>query len=112
MAMLSLAQGKSEFCETVFSDRFGIVKHLKRLGADIVTNGGLAEIYGTPCLCGNKVCATDLRAGAALIVAGLSAVGTTVVTGAQHILRGYETIDQTLQTLGANIILLENERGM
>ncbi|MBQ6947641.1 MAG: UDP-N-acetylglucosamine 1-carboxyvinyltransferase [Clostridia bacterium] len=103
MALLSLAQGDSHFSETVFSDRFKIVYELRRLGADITVSGQRARIRGVDKLYGNTVTATDLRAGAALLVAALAAEGESVIGGAEYIKRGYETVVANFSELGAQI---------
>lgn len=103
MAMLCLAEGTSVIVENVFENRFQIVDELKRMGADIKVEGHTAVVKGVKKLYGTKVRATDLRAGAALILAGLAAEGETVIEEAIHIFRGYENIAQKLNTLGAQI---------
>jgi UDP-N-acetylglucosamine 1-carboxyvinyltransferase len=89
--------------ETVFENRFMHVSELKRLGARIKIEGRSAIIEGVERLQGTQVKATDLRAGAALLLAGLYAEGTTEVLDIYHIERGYEGIDEKLRSLGANI---------
>lgn len=103
LAMLSLAQGESTFEETVFSDRFKVVSQLQNMGADISLAGNCAHIYGVPKLTGARVQATDLRAGAALLVAALAAEGESVISGAEYIKRGYELVIPTFRELGAEI---------
>ncbi|SHH21325.1 UDP-N-acetylglucosamine 1-carboxyvinyltransferase [Thermosyntropha lipolytica DSM 11003] len=103
MAMLCLAEGTSVIVENVFENRFQIVDELKRMGADIKVEGHTAVVKGVKKLYGTKVRATDLRAGAALILAGLVAEGETVIEEAIHIFRGYENIAQKLNHLGAQI---------
>jgi len=104
MALLSLADGISIITETVFENRFMHVDELTRMGAKIKIDGRAAIIEGTDCISGAPVTATDLRAGAALIVAGLAADGLTEVTNIGHIDRGYEHIEKKLHSLGADII--------
>ena len=104
MALLSLAQGGSVFEETVFSDRFKVVEQLRRFGADIVIDGRRAYINGVSELKGCCCTATDLRAGAALLVAALAAEGESIIYGGEHIIRGYENIDRVFRELGADII--------
>lgn len=104
MALLSLAQGGSVFEETVFSDRFKVVEQLRRFGADITVDGRRAYINGVPHLSGCECYATDLRAGAALMVAALAARGESTIYGGEHIIRGYENIAETFTALGADIV--------
>ncbi len=105
MAYLSFANGTSVISESVFENRFMHVQELLRMGADIRTEGKSAIIKGVKELTGARVRASDLRAGAALIIAGLSAQGKTIVTENEHIERGYENIDQKLNQMGAQIYL-------
>lgn len=103
MAMLCLAQGSSMIVENVFENRFQIVDELKRMGARIKVEGHTAVVEGVKKLYGTTVKATDLRAGAALILAGLAAEGETVIEEAIHIFRGYENIAEKLNHLGARV---------
>ncbi len=103
MAMLSLAEGSSMFVENIFENRFRIVDELKRLGAKIYTNGRVAVIEGVRSLLGAPVECTDLRGGAALVVAALAADGTTEIGKVGHIDRGYESFVEHLSRLGAEI---------
>ncbi|WNQ13520.1 UDP-N-acetylglucosamine 1-carboxyvinyltransferase [Paenibacillus aurantius] len=103
MVLLSLADGLSIIKETVFEGRFKHVDELSRMGADIRVDLNSAFIRGVPRLYGATVEATDLRAGAALVVAGLAAHGTTVVEQIHHIDRGYDRIEIMLNRLGASI---------
>ena len=103
MAMLTTAKGTSLVTETVFENRFMHVNELKRMGADITIEGHSAVLKGVPQLSGAQVKATDLRAGAALIIAGLMSPGVTDIAGIEHIDRGYEDIVHKLQAIGANI---------
>lgn len=105
MAFLSVAKGTSVIKETVFEGRFKHVNELERMGASVYVDLGSAFIRGVDRLYGAKVEATDLRAGAALVLAGLAAEGTTIVDQIHHIERGYERLDQQLQQLGAAISL-------
>ncbi|WP_027414496.1 UDP-N-acetylglucosamine 1-carboxyvinyltransferase [Aneurinibacillus terranovensis] len=109
MAFLSVAQGCSIIKETVFEGRFRHVTELNRLGADIYVDLNTAFIRGVPRLSGATVEATDLRAGAALIIAALAAEGETRVTEAYHIDRGYDTIEKQFSCLGARITRMEND---
>lgn len=99
----SLAQGVSVITETVFENRFMHVSELQRLGADIRVHGNVAEVHGVDHLLGAPVMATDLRASASLVLAGLAAEGATTISRVYHIDRGYERIEEKLQALGADI---------
>ncbi len=103
MVLMCIAQGQSEVTETVFENRFMHVDELVRMGANIRTSGRTAMIDGVKKLYGCQVRATDLRAGAAMVLAGLVADGTTEITDIFHIDRGYENIVQKFRQLGANI---------
>lgn len=103
MAMLSVAEGRSKITETVFENRFMHVVELNRMGANITTEGHSAVITGPAHLTGCTVRATDLRAGAAMILAGLVAEGATEICDIYHIDRGYEEIAAKLTRLGADI---------
>ena len=103
MAMLSVAEGRSKITETVFENRFMHVVELNRMGANITTEGRSAVITGPAHLTGCTVRATDLRAGAAMILAGLVAEGATEICDIYHIDRGYEEIVAKLTRLGADI---------
>lgn len=103
MVLLALADGMSVIKETVFEGRFKHVDELTRMGADIRVDHSCAFIRGVPRLYGATVEATDLRAGAALVIAGLAATGTTVVEQVHHIDRGYDRIENMFRRLGAKI---------
>ena len=103
MVLLSLASGSSKITETVFENRFMHVQELIRLGADIAVEGKTAVVKGIPSLSGAPVMASDLRASAALVLAGLAASGTTEIHRVYHLDRGYERIEQKLAPLGARI---------
>ena len=105
MAALLKAEGRTVITENIFENRYRQVPELRRLGADIVTQGRRAEIWGVDCLHGTALNATDLRGGAAMIVAGLSADGETVIFDDGHITRGYDRFDARLRALGADIFL-------
>jgi UDP-N-acetylglucosamine 1-carboxyvinyltransferase len=107
MAVLSLASGTSVIREEIFEARFLHVGDLKRMGAAIEVQGNMAIVKGCPELMGCDVKATDLRAGAALILAGLAAKGETRVHALQHIWRGYEQIEEKIASLGASLNLAE-----
>ncbi len=103
MALNSIARGTAMVTETIFENRFMHVQELKRLGADIEVEGNTAVVKGVPQLTGAVVMATDLRASASLVVAGLVASGTTTVDRVYHLDRGYERIEEKLSKLGARI---------
>lgn len=99
--------GKSKTTETIWENRFMHVPYLKELGADITVKNQTATIVGPTKLKGSTVVATDLRAGAAMVAAGLLAEGKTTITNVEHILRGYENIIDKLTNVGARITLKE-----
>ncbi len=103
VTMLSVADGVSIVTENLFAGRFRYVDELRRMGADIRTEGHHAVVRGVPRLSGAKVRAWDIRAGAALVLAGLVAEGETEVSGASHIDRGYEDLAGALASLGARV---------
>ena len=103
MAMTTIADGTSMFVENIFSNRYKHVGELLRLGADIKVEDKVAIVDGVKRLSGAKVKAMDLRGAAALVVAGLSAEGKTVINGLSHLDRGYECIEKNLRNVGANI---------
>ncbi len=103
MVLMAIAGGLSIISETIFENRFIHVSELRRLGADITVSGNAAMIKGVPSLSGAPVMATDLRASASLILAGLVAKGTTEVNRIYHLDRGYEAIEKKFQKLGADI---------
>lgn len=103
MALMTIAQGSSVIVETVFENRFMHVAELRRMGADILVEGNSAVVRGVEQLSGAPLMATDLRASASLILAGLAAQGETTVSRIYHIDRGYEKIEKKLQDLGAKI---------
>ena len=103
MSALCTADGTTVFVENIFESRYKHVSELVRMGADIIVDGRLAVITGCNYIQGARVCASDLRGGAALVVAGLSAIGDTVVDGAEHIDRGYEKIERVFECIGATI---------
>ena len=107
MAFLTTVDGESTVMETVFENRFMHVAELNRMGADIETEDRKAFVKGNRNLCGAQVIATDLRAGAAMVLAGLVANGTTEVSEIYHIERGYENFVEKFRALGANILRIE-----
>ncbi len=102
-ALNSVARGTAIVTETIFENRFMHVQELRRLGADIEVEGNAAVVRGVPRLQGAKVMATDLRASASLVLAGLVAEGETLVDRVYHLDRGYECIEEKLSQLGARI---------
>jgi len=103
MALLSKVNGTSVVVETIFENRFMHVQELRRMGIDIKIEGRVAIINGSGSLQGATVEASDLRAGAALILAGLGAEGETRISRLDHLDRGYEAIHERLKSLGADI---------
>lgn len=103
MALLSIAEGASVITENVFDSRFVYVDELRRLGSKIVIEGHHAVVQGGQRLAGSRVKAPDLRGGAALVIAGLAASGTTEVSNIFHIERGYENFETKLRALGADV---------
>ena len=103
MALMAIAQGQSVIMETVFENRFMHAAELKRLGSEILIEGHTAVVSGVPYLSGAPVMATDLRASASLVLAGLAARGETLVSRVYHIDRGYVSMEKKLSNLGASI---------
>jgi UDP-N-acetylglucosamine 1-carboxyvinyltransferase len=103
MALLTLSEGDSIITETVFENRLRHVAELNRMGADIRVKGNHAIIRGVPLLSGAPVVATDLRASAALVLAGLAAGDVTTIQGLHHLDRGYDNLEGKLKQLGARI---------
>ncbi len=104
VGMISIAKGTSVIIENIFENRYKYTNELKRMGANIIIEGRTAVIKGVRKLSGVTVNATDLRGGAALIVAALVAKGKTKICNIEYILRGYENIDKKLNTIGAKIV--------
>jgi len=102
--LLSLAQGTGIITESIFESRFSYVDELSRMGANIKVEGNTAISTGVKCLQGAQVTSSDLRAGAALVLAGLAAEGETIVNHVDYIDRGYEFIEHKLQSLGGDIV--------
>lgn len=103
MVLMVMAKGQSVIEETIFENRFMHVPELNRMGADISVHGRTATVKGVDSLQGAQVMATDLRASASLVIAGLLAQGETEVLRVYHIDRGYEHIEEKLAGLGAHI---------
>jgi UDP-N-acetylglucosamine 1-carboxyvinyltransferase len=109
MMLMCLAAGRSAITETIFENRFMHVSELNRMGARIDVSGRTATVDGPVVFQGAKVMATDLRASASLVVAGLVAEGVTEVLRVYHIDRGYERIEAKLAAVGANIVRVPGE---
>lgn len=105
--LLTQADGMSIFEETIYENRMGHIKYLQKMGANVKLNGQTAIFTGRTPLHGQEVVATDLRAGAAMVVAGLIATGQTKISEINHILRGYENIVEKLKNVGADIKIIE-----
>ena len=103
MVLNSIAKGDSRITETIFENRFMHVLELKRMGANIEIDGSTAKISGVSRLNSAPVMATDLRASAALILAGLIANGETVIDRIYHLDRGYECLEEKLSNIGAKV---------
>lgn len=109
MALNCIADGASNLAETIFENRYMHVPELIRMGANIKTDGNLATVYGVDKLQGATVMATDLRASASLVLAGLFADGETIVDRVYHLDRGYEKMEEKLSRVGADIIRIKDE---
>ena len=103
--LLTMCNGRSKIEETIYENRFMHIPYLNQMGADIRVKNQTSTIIGPTKLTGTDVVATDLRAGASLVIAGLMAEGTTKITNVEHILRGYENIVEKLLGVGANLEL-------
>lgn len=108
--LLGIAEGTSTVTESIFENRFKYVDELTRMGADIKVESNIAIISGVKRYTGARVNAPDLRAGAALVIAGLAADGITVVDDIYYIQRGYEALEEKLTKIGAKIARLEDEK--
>ncbi|MDB9525031.1 UDP-N-acetylglucosamine 1-carboxyvinyltransferase [Oscillatoria sp. CS-180] len=109
MALMTLSNGNSLITETVFENRLRHVAEFNRMGANIRVNGNCAVVQGSSILSGAPVMATDLRASAALVLAGLGAHGTTVMSGLHHLDRGYERLERKLTQAGARITRIDGQ---
>jgi UDP-N-acetylglucosamine 1-carboxyvinyltransferase len=103
MSVLAACEGTSILTETIYENRFMQVGELRRMGADIALTGNSAVVKGVPRLMGAEVKSSDLRAAAALIIAGLAADGVTEITGLHHLDRGYDRLEEKLRGLGADV---------
>ena len=108
-SILTTAKGTSMIVENIFENRYKYTSELIKMGAKIKIEGKTAVIKGVRKLSGTKVVSTDLRGGAALVMAGLVAKGKTQITNIDYILRGYEDLDKKLQKLGAKIKIKEGD---
>ena len=106
VAMLTVAEGIGIVTENIFGGRFRYISELVRMGADIRTEGHHAVVRGIPALSGAPVRASDIRAGAALVIAGIRAEGETLISGAGHLDRGYERFDEKLRDIGVDVTRL------
>ncbi|MGI6578135.1 MAG: UDP-N-acetylglucosamine 1-carboxyvinyltransferase [Eubacteriales bacterium] len=104
---LCLAEGTSVITEGIYDNRFKYVDELKRMGAKVQVDGKVAVVEGIECFSGAPLCACDLRAGAALVIAGLAAKGTTEIRGVHHIERGYENMVEKVRGLGGDILSVD-----
>jgi UDP-N-acetylglucosamine 1-carboxyvinyltransferase len=111
MALMTRAEGTSTIRERVFENRFQHVPELARMGADVAVDGGSARVHGPTPLAGAAVMATDLRASACLVLAGIAAQGETVVDRIYHLDRGYEGMELKLQGLGARVARMADSQG-
>ena len=102
-ALLSVCQGQSVITENVWDNRYQYIDELRKMGAQVQIDGRIARIDGIPRLTGANVSATDLRAGAAMILAALAAEGESVIDGVKYIDRGYEEVEHKFNALGADI---------
>jgi UDP-N-acetylglucosamine 1-carboxyvinyltransferase len=109
MALMCVAEGRSVITETVFENRFMHVPELRRMGANIEVHSNTAIVEGVKRLSGASVMATDLRASASLVVAGLVADGETIVRRVYHLDRGYEAIEKKLAGVGADVTRVQLE---
>jgi UDP-N-acetylglucosamine 1-carboxyvinyltransferase len=107
-----MASGTSTVTESIFENRFKYVDELTRMGAEIKVESNIAIITGVPNYTGARVNAPDLRAGAALVIAGLAAEGITVVDDIYYVERGYEELERKLTELGASIEKVNNEKDL
>ena len=103
IALNAVAEGTALVTETIFENRFMHVQELRRLGASIEVQGNTAVVHGVDTLTGAAVMATDLRASASLVIAGLVAEGETIIDRIYHLDRGYDRLDKKLRALGADV---------
>ncbi len=111
-AALSLAEGTSMVTESIFENRFKYVDELARMGANIKVEGNRAVVMGVEKLSGARVSAPDLRAGAALVIAGLAAEGITIIDDIHYVQRGYERFEEKMQALGAKMERVDNAKDL
>ena len=101
--LMTIAEGNSVIIESIFENRFKYAEELRKMGANIVVNGRIANITGVPGLSATHIAATDLRAGAAMVIAGLVADGETTISNVHYIDRGYENLEENIRSLGGKI---------
>ena len=106
------ARGQTSFTETIFENRFGYVQELKKLGARLYSDGNTVCLNGTPQLHAAQLFAEDLRGGAALVLAAMQAEGDSTIFGVKHIERGYDTLENALQSVGARLKTVEIPKKM
>ena len=106
--MLVTSKGTSIIVENIFENRYKYINELRKMGAKVTVEGKICIIKGVRKLYGANVIAQDLRGGASLVLAGLNAKGKTEISNVKYILRGYENLDKKLNSLGANITLVDN----
>jgi len=109
MAVNIIADGPSRVTETIFENRFMHVQEMNRLGANIQTEGNNAFIKGVGRLIGAPVMATDLRASASLVIAGMAAEGTTIIDRIYHLDRGYDRMEVKLSAVGADVVRISDK---
>lgn len=107
-SMLVTSKGTSIIVENIFENRYKYINELRKMGAKVTVEGKICIIKGVRKLYGANVIAQDLRGGASLVLAGLNAKGKTEISNVKYILRGYENLDKKLNSLGANITLVDN----
>ena len=105
--LLCLAKGEGSITESIYDTRFKYCEELRRMGARVQVDGKVAVIEGVDCLTGAPVSACDLRAGAAMVIAGLAAQGVTEIDSVYHIERGYEMLVEKLAAVGADIKIIQ-----
>ena len=108
--LLAVCNGTSVLTENVWENRYQYMGELRKLGADVEINGRVATIHGIKHFSGAEVSATDLRAGAAMILAALAAEGETIIDGVRYIDRGYEDVEEKFRAMGADIDRIPGEQ--
>ncbi|MBQ3615457.1 MAG: UDP-N-acetylglucosamine 1-carboxyvinyltransferase, partial [Anaerotignum sp.] len=108
--LLAVCNGTSVLTENVWENRYQYMDELRKMGADVVIEGRKATIHGIKKFHGAEVTATDLRAGAAMILAALAAEGETVIDGVRYIDRGYEHVEDKFNAMGADVVRVKGEQ--